>query len=208
MDIFVTKLCMLTAFHPQSDGQAEKANSIVETYLPAFATEHPDAWPDLLPLSEFAYNAAKHKATKLTPFEADLGYTPRLPIDVIAQHTTPPHAEARTFAAHMRAVLTRLHDSLEQAQSAQIHEANKHRLPHSFKPGDKVMIDTSKLPLQYPNISTSLRKLQHKYGGPFTLGKQYGENAFQVTDIPRTWQVHNTFNVSRFKHCSIDYSRP
>ena len=108
----------------------------------------------------------------------------------------------------MKAVLTQLRESLEQAQSAQVHEANKHRTRHDFTPGDKVMIDTSKLPVQYANLSTtSSRKLQHKYAGPFTLGKQYGENAFEVTDIPRAWQVHNTFNVSRFKHCRIDESR-
>jgi hypothetical protein len=109
----------------------------------------------------------------------------------------------------MKAVLTQLRESLEQAQSAQVHEANKHRIDHHFKSGDRVMIDASKLPVQYANLSTaSSRKLQHKYAGPFTLGKQYGDNAFEVIDIPRTWQVHNTFNVSRFKHCHIDESRP
>jgi len=71
------------------------------------------------------------------------------------------------------------------------------------------MIDTNKLPVQYANLSTaSSRKLQHKYAGPFTLGKQYGENAFEIVDIPRTWQVHNTLNVARFKHCRIDETRP
>jgi hypothetical protein len=209
MDILGTKLRMSTAFHPQTDGQAEKANSIVGTYLRAFAADHPDRWPSLLSLAEYAYNAAKHKSTKLTPFEADLGYTPRLPIDVIAQQNTPAHAEARSFVERMRAVLVQLRESLEQAQSAQVHEANRHRIQHDFKPGDKVMIDTSKLPVQYVNLSkTSSRKLQHKYAGPFVLGRQYGENAFEVVDIPRAWQVHSTFNVSRFKHCRIDESRP
>jgi hypothetical protein len=208
MEIVGTKLRFSTAFHPQTDGQAEKANSIVETYLRSFAAEHPDKWPELLPLAEYAYNAAKHKATKLTPFEADLGFTPRLPLDVIAQQSTPPHAEAQSFAERMKAVLMQLRDALEHAQSAQVDEANKHRAPHDFKPGDKVMIDTSKLPVQYANLSTaSSRKLQHKYAGPFTLGKQYGENAFEIVDIPRAWRVHNTFNVSRLKHCRIDETR-
>ena len=138
-------------------------------------------------MAEYAYNAAKHKSTKQTLFEADLGYTPRLPLDVIALQSSPPHAEAQSFAEHMKAVLGQLRDALEQAQGTQIHEANKHQAPHDFTPGDMVMIDTSKLPVRYANLSaSSSRKLQHKYAGPFTLGKQYRENAFEVVDIPRT----------------------
>jgi hypothetical protein len=87
-EIWRTKLRMSTAFHPQTDGLAEKVNSIVERYLRTFAAGNERNWAKLLPLAEFAYNASKHKATEKTPFEADLGYVPRMPLDVIAATTT------------------------------------------------------------------------------------------------------------------------
>ena len=210
MEILGTKVKMSTAFHPQSDGQAEKANSIVETYLRAFASTEPTRWKHLLPLAEFAYNSARHSATKLAPFEADLGYIPRLPIDIMAPRAgaRDGHMEARTFAERLRDILSRLQTSLEEAQCAQIHESNKKRMAHNFKTGDQVMLDTSKLPIRYANLSaTASRKLQHKHAGPFTLGLQYGENAFEIVDLPQAWRVHNTFNVSRFKRCTIDHTR-
>ena len=75
---------MLTVYHPQSDGQAEKANSTLETFLKAYIAqlEDPADWDQLLPLAEFTYNAAKHKAIGMSPFEADIGYIPRLPLDL------------------------------------------------------------------------------------------------------------------------------
>jgi len=56
------KLWMSTAYHPQSDGQAEKVNSTLETFLKAYIAQLEDLanWDQLLPLAEFAYNAAKH----------------------------------------------------------------------------------------------------------------------------------------------------
>ena len=80
------KLQMSTAYHPQSDGQAEKANSTLETFLKAYIAqlEDPANWDQLLPLAEFTYNAAKHKAIRMSPFEADIGYIPKLPLDLLA----------------------------------------------------------------------------------------------------------------------------
>jgi hypothetical protein len=49
-----------TAFHPQSDGQTERVNQILEQYLQIFCDYQQDNWSDLLPLAEFAYNNAKH----------------------------------------------------------------------------------------------------------------------------------------------------
>jgi len=51
------KLKMSTAYHPQTDGQAEKANATLETFLKAYVTQLPSSgqWSQLLPLAEFAY---------------------------------------------------------------------------------------------------------------------------------------------------------
>src|SRR5437588_12970969 len=72
MKIWKTKLAMSTAFHPQTNGQAEKANSIVECYLRAYATNRQRSWNKLLPLAEFAYNSTVQAAIQMNPFEADL----------------------------------------------------------------------------------------------------------------------------------------
>lgn len=66
-----------TAYHPQTDGQTERVNQLLEAYLQNFVSYDQDDWYDLLPLAEFAYNNAEASATKLTPFFANHGFHPR-----------------------------------------------------------------------------------------------------------------------------------
>ena len=56
------------SFRPQSDGQTERLNSILEQYLRFFCSYQQDDWAQLLPLAEFAYNTTTHTATKTSPF--------------------------------------------------------------------------------------------------------------------------------------------
>ena len=108
--IWQTKLKMSTAFHPQTDGQAEKANSIVERYLHSFVQTRPQEWDRLLSLAEFSYNAHCYQSTGLARFEADLGYIPRLPMDIIAEGrpSRPEHHGATSFATTMADILYQL----------------------------------------------------------------------------------------------------
>jgi transposase InsO family protein len=57
------KIRLSTAFHPQTDGQTERQNQTLETYLRIFVNDQQDNWASLLPLAEFAYNNSKHSAT-------------------------------------------------------------------------------------------------------------------------------------------------
>lgn len=66
------------AFHPQTDGQTERVNAIMEQYVRAYCSYHQDDWKDLLPYAEFAYNNAESAMTKLLPFMANYGLNPRL----------------------------------------------------------------------------------------------------------------------------------
>ena len=43
-----------TAFHPQTDGQTERVNSILEQYLCTYATYQQDNWVTLLPFAQFS----------------------------------------------------------------------------------------------------------------------------------------------------------
>src|ERR1700753_1153854 len=49
-----------TAYHPQTDGQTERVNGILEQYLRIFSSYRQDDWAKLLPSAEFTYNNAEH----------------------------------------------------------------------------------------------------------------------------------------------------
>ena len=63
-----------TAFRPQTDGQTERMNQVVEAYLRAFINFEQDDWVELLPATQLAYNTSCSETTKITPFFANFGY--------------------------------------------------------------------------------------------------------------------------------------
>ena len=52
-----------TAYHPQTDGQTERVNSVLEQYIRTFCSFRQDDWDLLLPLSQFAFNNTVSTAT-------------------------------------------------------------------------------------------------------------------------------------------------
>src|SRR5690606_32292804 len=66
-----------TAYHPQSDGQTERVNHILEQYLRSYIGYNQDDWCDLLPLAEFSFNNSINISTKMTPFFSNFGFHPR-----------------------------------------------------------------------------------------------------------------------------------
>jgi transposase InsO family protein len=65
------KLVMSTAYHPQTDGQTEHVNQVLEGYLRIFTSRRQDDWDDYLPTGEFQYNNTVHSLTQQTPFMVD-----------------------------------------------------------------------------------------------------------------------------------------
>ena len=49
---------MSTAFHPQTDGQTERTNRILEDYLRHYISPQQDDWDEWLYLAEFSVNNA------------------------------------------------------------------------------------------------------------------------------------------------------
>jgi transposase InsO family protein len=66
-----------TVFHPETDGQTERTNTILEQYLRAYCNYQQDNWKTLLPIAEFCYNNTKLGTLGVTPFYANYGYHPR-----------------------------------------------------------------------------------------------------------------------------------
>ncbi|MBW0504441.1 hypothetical protein O181_044156 [Austropuccinia psidii MF-1] len=73
---FCTNICqqlkisrdLSTAYHPETDGQTERVNQILEQYVWTYFSYHQDYWNTWLPLAEFAYNNFDHSSTKQSQF--------------------------------------------------------------------------------------------------------------------------------------------
>ena len=67
-----TKLLFSTAYHPQTDGQMERMNQILEDMLRMHVMHQPKRWEDYLPLVEFAYNNGYHESSEDESFRSPL----------------------------------------------------------------------------------------------------------------------------------------
>jgi hypothetical protein len=65
-----TKLNFSSAYHPQTDGQTERIDQILEDMLRACALKHGGSWDKSLSYAEFAYNNSYQSSHKMAPFEA------------------------------------------------------------------------------------------------------------------------------------------
>ncbi|KAA0052401.1 pol protein [Cucumis melo var. makuwa] len=75
-----TRLDFSTAFHPQTDGQTERLNQILEDMLQACVLEFSGSWDSHLHLMEFAYNNSYQATIGMAPFEALYGKCCRSPV--------------------------------------------------------------------------------------------------------------------------------
>lgn len=71
-----TKLRFSTTYHPQSDGQTEAINRVLEQYLIAFVHDLPRHWFKYLSLAEWSYNSSVHSGTGFSLFEVMFGKPP------------------------------------------------------------------------------------------------------------------------------------
>ena len=76
-----THLIRSSAYHPQTDGQTERINQILEDMLRACVLTYPQKWDQCLPLAEFSYNNSYQESIKMTPFEALYGRRCRTPLN-------------------------------------------------------------------------------------------------------------------------------
>jgi hypothetical protein len=65
-----THLIRGSAYHPQTDGQTERVNQIIEDMLHACVMTDGQKWDKHLPLAKFSYNNNYQESIKMSPFKA------------------------------------------------------------------------------------------------------------------------------------------
>jgi hypothetical protein len=76
-------------YHPQMDGQSERANQRVEQYLRIYGNDEQNDWAELLPLAQYTHNATRNESTNTMPFELLIGCTPTVTILPFYSPLTP-----------------------------------------------------------------------------------------------------------------------
>jgi hypothetical protein len=64
-----TQLNFRTTYHPETDGQTERKNQILEDMLCMYVMDQRKRWEEFFPLVEFAYNNSYQSTIKMAPFD-------------------------------------------------------------------------------------------------------------------------------------------
>jgi hypothetical protein len=76
-----TKLIRSSSYHPQTDGQTERINQILEDMLRASILHFDKSWDKCLSLAKFSYNNSYQASLKMAPFDALYGRRCRSPLN-------------------------------------------------------------------------------------------------------------------------------
>lgn len=125
-----TKLVMSTAYHPQTDGQTERANRTLEEMLRSYVNITQSDWDEHLSVLEMAYNNSKQISTGFSPFYLNTGQEIQMPLDLaLGAARACKNPEAADRILELRKDLQLAKDSIRKAQQRQGHYAD-HELEH------------------------------------------------------------------------------
>ncbi|RXK41367.1 hypothetical protein M231_01272 [Tremella mesenterica] len=185
-----------TAFHPQSDGQTERVNQVLEHYLRTFCDYDQANWSSLLDLAEFSYNNSVHATTKHTPFEALYGYHPQDP-------SSPPLPLINSVPAvsdHLNKLHLLRQDLINNIKKAQATYSKFYDLKNKditqnqepiFKVGDMVFLNRKNIQTLRPSL-----KLDYRMPGPFKIIKATSSPLAFKLDLPPSMNIHPVFHVN------------
>jgi len=180
-----------TSYHPETDGQTERVNSTLKTYLRLYTNYNQDNWVDLLDQAEFAYNNTNHSSINTSPFYANYGFNPRfIPTELINSSIhTDKHALQRT--QYIQAIQTELIQHLTHAAEEMKKYADRKRQAiEPFSVGEYVYLSTKNISTQRPSKSLDFRNI-----GPLKILERVGDLAYKL-ELPTTWKQHDVFHVS------------
>lgn len=186
-----------SAFHPETDGQTERINAIVEQYLRSFINFSQNDWAKWLPLAEFASNNAVSETISVSPFFANYGFHPRLGVE--PRQPCPPGMPMQQKQESFRAdavaerfdrILTQLNALATQAIARYEKNGNAIRTDSpGYRVGQRVYVNVKNMKTNRP-----LKKLDDKWVGPYKVTEVYRRSC--LLQLPGTLRVFPVFHTS------------
>ena len=182
------------SYHPQTDGQTERMNRVLEDMLRHYISPKMDNWDDMLPVLEFAINNSYQDSIRDTPFYANYGKHPRLPDDIVRGGKRSRNPQAYDFIGNIEKTIVKAKICLKNAQHRQKKHYDARHRELQFNIGDKVWLSSKNIPI----VTIGTRKLYPLWLGPILITEKVGAVAYQLESPPH-YRLHNTFHVSLLK---------
>src|SRR5882724_11000186 len=186
-----------TAYHPQTDGQTERVNQEVKQFLRLFVNQQQDDWYEWLAIAEFSYNDWIHASTCSSPFMMDTGQNPQLGME--------PMRESRLetlndFTSRMEAAMKEACSALSQAADDMAHFYDAHRREAPlYTVGDKVWLNGQNITMTH-----LMKKLDHKWLGPYPVDKVISRNTYRLKLPSSFGRSHPLFSVTLLQPYNAD----
>ncbi|XP_042954524.1 uncharacterized protein LOC122290915 [Carya illinoinensis] len=166
---------LLTAYHPQSNGQTEALNKVVEAYLRCYTSDKPKEWSSWLPLAEWCYNTNHHSSIKICHFEALYGYLPPRLVSYVAGTSINLAVDQQLRSREQLWLMLR--KNLLQSQNKMKEFADRRRIEREFQILER--IGTVAYRLELPP-STNIHPVIHVS----CLKKKLGQNVIPLPTLP------------------------
>ena len=160
------------AYYPQTDGQTERINQEVGTFLQHYVNYQQDDWTEWLVAVEFQYNNKKHVATEQTLFE--LNFRRHLWKGNLVVQTEFPKLEE--FLIGLQRSWKEATKSIKVAQKSMKKQFDKKkRNSQGLKIGDNIWLENKNI-----HLNRLSKKLDQKRYRSFRISKNISLEAFQL----------------------------
>ncbi|KAJ1036859.1 hypothetical protein NDA10_005515 [Ustilago hordei] len=183
------KHSLSTAYHPQTDGQTERVNQVIEQYLRMYCNYEQNDWANLLDTAAFVYNNTVHNSIGVSPFFACYGWNPKAHPD-IPQRLGVNDPGRFEYLMDGKERCKYLQEQIREAQCRSVNQYNRKHKDIEFKVGDMVYINRRNWKTRRPTP-----KLDTRFAGPYPVQERVGRRAYRIT-LPANLRVHDVFHVS------------
>ncbi|KAJ1590641.1 hypothetical protein NDA11_001400 [Ustilago hordei] len=183
------KHSLSTAYHPQTDGQTERVNQVIEQYLRMYCNYEQNDWANLLDTAAFVYNNTVHNSIGVSPFFACYGWNPKAHPD-IPQRLGVNDPGRFEYLMDGEERCKYLQEQIREAQRRSVNQYNRKHKDIEFKVGDMVYINRRNWKTRRPTP-----KLDTRFAGPYPVQERVGRRAYRIT-LPANLRVHDVFHVS------------